>query len=336
MQNLTIRKPDDFHNHLRQGDMMTHLVKETAKVFARTNVMPNTLPPVRNAHDLQKYHEELKEVGTDLKFLMTFKVLPETKPEMIPELKTAGAIAGKLYPLGVTTNSEDGVDDIEALFPTFSAMQEEGLVLCLHGEVPGEHALEREQAFLPTLKTIHKNFPQLRIVLEHVSSKAAVEAVQELAETVAATVTVHHLVLTIDDVQDASGMINHPHHLCMPICKTEKDRKAIQEMIFSGHPKFFLGTDSAPHLKSKKESGHPPAGIYTTPVALPVLAELFESAEKLTLLEDFTSRYGAEFYHLPLNTTDITLRKESWTVPDEMFGVTPFRAGESLNWRVED
>jgi dihydroorotase len=314
---------------------MTSLVNETAIVFARTNVMPNTLPPVRNSEDLIRYHDELKAVGTDLEFLMTFKVMPETSPEMIPALKTAGAVAGKLYPLGVTTNSEDGVADIQALFPTFQAMQEANLVLCLHGEVPGEDELKREEAFLPTLQSIHQNFPQLRIVLEHASSKAAVEAVQSMGESVAATVTIHHLMLTIADVQDSSGNIDHPHHLCMPICKTESDRKALQEVVFNGHHKFFFGSDSAPHLRSKKEAGHPPAGIYTTPVALPLLAELFEEAGKLEKLEAFTSQFGAEFYQLPLNDGQIQLQKETWTVSEEMFGVVPFRAGEQLSWKVD-
>lgn len=313
---------------------MSDLVRETAKVFARSNVMPNTLPPVKNAEDLIKYHEELKAVGTDLEFLMTFKVMPDTSPEVIPELKAAGAVAGKLYPLGVTTHSEDGVADIEALFPTFQAMQEANLVLCLHGEVPGEEALKREEAFLPTLQTLHKNFPKLRIILEHASSKAAVEAVQSMGETVAATVTIHHLTLTIEDVQDALGNINHPHHLCMPICKTEADRKALQEVVLSGHPKFFLGTDSAPHTRKNKEDGHPPAGIYTTPVALPVLAQLFEEAGHLEKLEAFTSQFGAEFYQLPLNEGQLRLKKEAWTVPEEMFGVVPFRAGQQLEWKI--
>lgn len=313
---------------------MPHLVKEVAKTFARTNVMPNTLPPVFNPEDLKKYHEELKAVGTDLEFLMTFKVMPDTTPEMIPALKAAGATAGKLYPLGVTTNSEDGVADIQALFPTFQAMQEHGLVLCLHGEVPGVESLKREEAFMPTLKKIHENFPKLRIVLEHASSKAAVEAVKALGENVVASVTVHHLLITIDDVQDKTGVVDHPHHLCMPICKTEADRQALQEVVLSGHPKFFLGTDSAPHLKTKKESGNPPAGVYTTPVAIPLLAQFFEEAGKLELLEAFVSQYGAEFYQLPLNEEKIELIKENWSVPEEMFGVVPFRAGEQLSWKV--
>jgi dihydroorotase len=331
MQELTIRKPDDFHLHLRQGELMTHLVRETAKVFQRVLVMPNTLPPVTNAAELQKYHEELRSVGADLEFLMTFKLMPNTSPEEIVQLKKAGAIAGKLYPQGVTTHSQDGISDIEALFPVFSAMQEQNLVLCLHGEVPEIEDLKRESAFLPTLKKIHQNFPKLRIVLEHVSTKEAVQTIQELGDTVAATITVHHLLLTTHDVRN--GHFN-PHHFCAPICKSEADREAIVQAAMSGNPKFFFGSDSAPHLHQDKEGEHPKPGIFTTPVALPLLAELFETQGKLDHLEAFTSQFGAEFYQLPLNNSSITLKKESWEVPQEYFGVVPLKSQQSVTWKV--
>jgi len=331
MQEITIRKPDNFHNHLRQGELMPHLVRETAKVFQRTLVMPNTLPPVTNAQELKKYHEELKAVGTNLEFLMTFKLMPNSDPNEIIRLKGAGAIAGKLYPQGVTTHSEDGVSDVEALFPIFSAMQEQNLALCIHGEVPNVADLQRESAFIPTLKKIHHNFPQLRIVLEHVSSKDAVQAVQELGSTVAATITVHHLLLTIQDVRN--GHFN-PHHFCAPICKSEADRETIVQAALSGNPKFFFGSDSAPHPHQDKEGEHPKPGIYTTPVALPLLAELFEQEEKLDHLEAFTSQFGAEFYQLPLNKTPLILRKEHWKVPQEYFNIIPLKAGVDVEWRV--
>lgn len=331
MQELTIRKPDDFHLHLRQGELMTHLVREAAKVFQRVLVMPNTLPPVTNAAELQKYHEELQSVGIDLEFLMTFKLMPDTTPEEIVQLKKAGAIAGKLYPQGVTTHSQDGISDVEALFPVFSTMQEQNLVLCLHGEVPEIEDLKRESAFLPTLKKIHHNFPNLRIVLEHVSTEEAAQMVQELGDAVAATITIHHLLLTTQDVRN--GHFN-PHHFCAPICKTEQDREALIEAAVSGNPKFFFGSDSAPHLHQDKEGEHPKPGIFTTPVALPLLAELFESHGKIDRLEAFTSQFGAEFYQLPLSENSLTLRKESWEVQNEYFGVVPLRSGQTLSWRV--
>lgn len=331
MQEISIRTPDDLHLHLRQGDLMKYLVAETAKVFGRVLVMPNTLPPVTTAETLQQYHRALTAVGTDLQFLMTFKIMREMTPEQIKTLKSAGAVAGKLYPQGVTTHSEDGVTDIEGLFPIFAAMQEESLVLCLHGEVPGVEDLQREQAFLPMLKKIHENFPKLRIVLEHVSSKDAVECVQELGENVGATITVHHLLLTTADVRNGYF---HPHCFCAPICKSENDRKALVQVAISGNPKFFFGSDSAPHPKQDKEGEHPKPGIYTTPVALPLLAEIFAAQGKLEGLEAFTSQFGAEFYQLPLNKGTRTLQKESWKVPHEYFGVVPLKAGESMSWKV--
>ena len=333
MTEFAIIKPDDFHTHLRQGKLMPHLVREAAKVFQRVLVMPNTLPPITSTDVVKKYHDELKDVGTDLEFLMTFRIMPDMVPNTIMELRKAGAIAGKLYPQGVTTNSEDGVLNIDGLFPVFSTMQEQNLVLCLHGEAPEVPDMERESAFFPTLKKIHKNFPKLRIVLEHVSTKEAVECVRELGEKIAATITVHHLYLTTADVRNDHF---NPFHFCAPICKSKKDREALRAAAMSGNPKFFFGSDSAPHLKKDKEGEHPKPGIYTTPVALPMLAELFELNGKLERLENFTSRFGAGFYQLPLNKSSLTMQKKSWIVPDEYFGVVPLKEGESLQWRVKN
>jgi len=310
---------------------MPLLVRETAKVFQRVLVMPNTLPPITTHEDLTRYHKELKAVGTDLEFLMTFKIMPDMSPSDIIALKKFGAIAGKLYPQGVTTNSEDGITNIEALFSLFSPMQELDLVLCLHGESPEVPDLQRERVFLPMLKKIHQNFPKLRIVLEHVSSKEGVECIKELGEMVAATITVHHLLLTTADVRNGYF---HAHNFCAPICKSEHDREALIEAAVSGNPKFFFGSDSAPHLKKDKEGEHAKPGIFTTPVALPLLAQIFEEQGKLERLEAFTSQFGAEFYRLPLNKGSITLRKESWKVPEEYFGVVPLKAGEVIAWRV--
>ena len=331
MNDIVIRKPDDFHLHLRQGELMKNLVKETSKSFQRVLVMPNTLPPITSAEGLNKYRQELNAVSTDLQFLMTFKVMPRMSPSEIAGLKQAGAIAGKLYPQGVTTNAEDGITDVKALFPIFSAMQELDLVLCLHGEVPEVPDLLREQAFLPTLKSIQKNFPKLRIVFEHVSSKAGVELVQNLGNTVAATITVHHLLLTTADVRNGYF---HPHNFCAPICKSEKDRKALIEAATSNNPKFFFGSDSAPHTEKDKQGEHPKPGIFTTPVALPLLAQIFEEQGKLDRLEAFTSQFGAEFYRLQLNNGSITLKKESWQVPEKYFGVVPLVASQNIPWTL--
>ncbi len=323
---LTIIKPDDFHLHLRQGELMKDLVREAAKSFARVLVMPNLTPPVVSPDEVQNYESDLKAVGTDLQFLMTFKITEKTLPRMIPDLKKAGAVAGKLYPAGVTTNAEDGVADLEMAFPVFAAMQESELVLCLHGEMPGSDEMRAEEDFMPMLRKIHRNFPRLRITLEHVSSKAGVEAVLSLPATVAATITVHHPLLTAEKVK------GNPNLYCKPVCKTESDRKAVMEAMVSGNPKFFFGSDSAPHLKTKKEGDHPASGIYSTPVALPLLAEIFEKNNCRDRLETFTSHFGADFYQLPRNTKKITLRKEHWVVQEEQFGVVPFEEGKRMYW----
>lgn len=331
MTELSIIRPDDFHTHLRQGELMVDLVKETAKSFGRVLAMPNLIPPVITPEDVQKYHKKLKAVGTDLDFVMTFKIMPGLDPSSVSALKEAGAMAGKFYPVGVTTHSEDGVANIESSYEVFQAMQENDMVLCLHGEVPGVEDLQREEAFLPHLKKIYENFPKLRIVLEHTSTKAAVEMVESLGDRVSATLTVHHLLLTTSDVRNGEF---HPHHFCAPICKSDLDRKALVQAALSDNPKFFLGTDSAPHPKENKEGEHPKPGVYTTPVALPLLAQLFEENEKLDHLENFISAFGANFYQLPKNSDKITLKKEEWTVPADYSGVVPLSAGQTLSWKI--
>ncbi|MDP3975749.1 MAG: dihydroorotase [bacterium] len=334
MTELTITKPDDFHLHLRQGDLMKQLVPLTAESFARALVMPNLQPPVVSASDLKSYQKDLAAVGSDLQLLMTFKLMPSTTPQMVAELRQAGAVAGKLYPQGVSVNSEDGVTDVEALYSVFDAMQEQNLVLCIHGEMPGVGEMEAETAFLPTLQALHTNFPRLRIVLEHVSTRAGVEMIKSLSATVGATVTVHHLLLTIDDVRHDHHI--NPHHYCRPVCKSEVDRKILLETVLSGHPQFFFGSDSAPHLKATKEvsTGEPSRGVFSTPVALPLLAQLFEEYDQLSRLEAFVAQLGADFYQLPKNKDSITLQRSPWTVPQEYFGVVPLWAGKTLEWKI--
>lgn len=312
---------------------MKQLVKETAKSFARVLVMPNTLPPVTTKEGVLDYRHDLEKIGTDLQFLMTFKIIGSTLPRMIPDLKKAGAVAGKFYPAGVTTHSEDGIIDIAAAFPVFAAMQESELVLSIHGEMPGSDSKTAEQDFLTWLIKIQQNFPRLHIVLEHVSSKQGIEAVLSLPSTVAATLTVHHALLNNEIIRNPDGSIN-PYLYCKPICKTEEDRKAIVAAMVSGNPRFFLGTDSAPHPKAKKEGEHPAAGIYSLPVALPLLAEIFEKHSCLDRLEAFTSKFGAEFYQVLRNVKKITLKKKSWIVLEEQFHIIPFQCGKKLNWTL--
>lgn len=312
--------------------------------------MPNTVPPVTTPDDLRRYREEiLAEVPDDrsLEPLMTFKVVPTLDPGDVAALAGAGAIGGKLYPQGVTTNSADGVSEVEPLYPVFEAMEANDLVLEIHAEEPGVFSLDREEAYLPRIERIVSRFPRLRVVIEHVSSAAVIEALASLPETVAATVTVHHLLLTLDDVV---GDELRPHHFCKPIAKRERDRDAVRDAVFSGNRRVFFGSDSAPHPREAKEAACGCAGIYTAPVAIPLLAALFEEAGlPLTEadggpgtgrpgpnLESFVSRFGADFYRLPLNDGTIRIVESPWVVPDLCDGVVPFYAGERLDYALDD
>lgn len=334
MQKLRIRKIDDMHVHLRQGDLLKSVLEHTARQCARALVMPNTMPPVLNAQDLVNYRRSILELckGADFEPLMTFKITPSTTPEEVVALKEAGAVAGKLYPDGVTTNSQGGVTDFKALYPVYEAMQNASLVLCLHGEMPGAFSLDRESLFLSVLKDIAHAFPKLKIVLEHATTADAVACVRSLPDNVAASLTAHHLYLTLDDV---IGDRLNPHAFCKPVAKRPSDREALVEAALSGESKFFLGSDSAPHMIADKECACGAAGVYTAPVLLPVLCELFESLGGLDKLEAFTSVHGARFYGLPLTSKTIELEVNPWTVDDAYGGVKPFFAGKELRWQVK-
>ena len=331
---LEIRMPDDFHVHFRQGMMLKGVVNHTASQFKRAMVMPNTEPPIRNGEDVKRYHQEILD-GIDPQYqgfepLMTFKITPATTVEDVKSV--AGlVVAGKLYPDGVTTNSHGGVTDFQAIYPVFEAMQEHGIVLSLHGEKPGEFCLDREERFLATLVQLVQDFPSLKIVLEHASTKAAIDLVEKLPDTVAATITLHHLQLTLDDVV---GTLNHPHYFCKPIPKRYEDRDALLRAAFSGNPKFFFGSDSAPHLKERKECSEGCAGVFTAPVTMSSLLTLFMEHEQLDRLEDFVSVFGAKFYGVGLNEEKIQLVQEDWKVPDGYSGIVPYKAGETLSWKV--
>jgi dihydroorotase len=329
-----LRMPDDFHVHFRQGEMLKGVVNHTASQFKRAMVMPNTEPPIRNGEDVRNYYQEILD-GIDPQYqgfepLMTFKITPQTTVEDVQSV--AGlVVAGKLYPDGVTTNSQGGVTDFHALYPVFQAMQENGIVLSLHGEKPGEFCLDREVKFLTTLTQLVQDFPNLKIVLEHVSTKAAVDSVAELPANVSATITLHHMELTLDDV---IGSFLHPHHFCKPIPKRYEDRDAVLQAALSGNPKFFFGSDSAPHLKEKKECSDGCAGVFTAPVTLPSLVSIFLKHDKMDYLENFISVFGANFYGLDLNEEMIQINQEEWKVPSSYSGIVPYKAGEVLSWKV--
>lgn len=339
---LSLPKPFDMHVHLRQDDLLRRMAPWTARYFAKALVMPNLTPPVCTANAVALYRQEIiVAVGSASGFepLMTFKILPDTNPSTLEGLQRAGAVAGKVYPKGLTTNAEDGVEDYFALYPVFSMMQKLGLVLCLHGEKPGAgiEGFDRERAFLRTLFYLARTFPTLRIVMEHLTTAAAVEGVLQLPGTVAATITVHHLLLTHDDV---GGDRMRPHHYCKPVAKRVTDRDALVEAAISGCPKFFFGSDSAPHPRHRKECSECCAGIFTAPVALPLLAEIFERQNALDRLQLFVHDNALRFYGLsealrPDRPT-LTLVRQPRVVPEEIDDVVPFYAGQQLSWSVAD
>ena len=339
---LTLRRPDDWHVHLRDGAAMAAVVRATARVFGRAIVMPNLRPPVTTTPLALAYRDRiLAALPANARFepLLTIYLTDRTSAAEIAAAKASGFVhAAKYYPAGATTNSDSGVTAIERAYPAFEAMQEHGLVLSLHGEVtdPAVDVFDRERVFVERhLARIVREFPALRIVLEHVTTREAAAFVAAAPANVAATITPQHL-LWSRNALFAGGL--RPHLYCMPVLKREAHREALVKAAISGSPKFFLGTDSAPHSRQAKESACCGAGCYSAPLALPLYAEAFENAGALDRLEGFASHFGADFYGLPRNADTITLVRESWTVPaDYPFGtdaLVPLRAGETVRWQV--
>ena len=329
-RSITIRAPDDMHVHLRQKPALAEYARRVSSIFARAVVMPNLVPPISTPETLNSYRQEILKAAPGFEPLMTFKLLPGMTAETVTALKGAGAVAGKYYPEGVTTNSEDGIRDTGELYPVLEAMEEAGLVLCMHGEEPGAPVLDRERAFLPQLEEMTARFPRLRMVFEHVSTADGVALVENLPENIAATVTVHHLLFTLEDMM-ASGL--DPHLYCKPIVKTENDRREIGRVVLEKNRKFFFGSDSAPHPVAAKTTAPAAAGVYSAPVAMPLLIDFFHSRDALDRLEDFTSRFGPEFYDLPLNREKSTWINEDWEVPGIIDGAVPLWAGKKLLWK---
>ena len=345
MKTITLPRFNDMHVHFRLGQMLKNVAPVTARYCSRAVVMPNTLPrPILNADNVIWYRDEinraLEDAGVGLGHFtpyMTIKIRDDTTPKMIHSAVYAGgAIAGKVYPKGVTTNSDDGLTSFQNISKTLSKMEDSGMVLLLHGELDLERTIQSkwEAAFLPKLEWLSANFPDLKIVLEHVSSADAVRAVLDLPDNVAATITAHHLVLTENDVIGAKV---RPHNACRPMPKGFTDRDLLLEMAISGNPKFFLGSDSAPHHRRDKECSEGACGIYTAPILPSILAEIFEEHGALEKLEGFTSRHGAVFYDLanevfPEET--FTLVEDPWMVPDEVDGIVPFMAGRTMKYKL--
>jgi dihydroorotase len=341
MQKLTITRPDDWHLHLRDGAALQAVLPHTVRQFARAIVMPNLKPPVRSVADAAAYRDRIIAAipaGQQFEPLMTLYLTDNTRPEEIIAAKASQFIkAVKYYPAGATTNSDLGVTDIRRCDRVFEAMQQVDLPLLLHGEVTDGaiDVFDREKVFIEQhLIPLKERFPQLRVVLEHITTADAVQFVLS-APNVAATITPQHLLFS-RNILFKGGI--RPHFYCLPILKREEHRLAILQAATSGNPKFFLGTDSAPHSRDRKENSCGCAGCYSALHAMELYAEAFESVEALDQLEAFASFYGPDFYQLPRNTEQITLTKTTWRIPDELpfpeSGLVPLRSGEEITWQL--
>jgi len=339
---LTITRPDDWHLHLRDGEVLQHVVPATANQMGRAIVMPNLRPPVTNAEQALAYRERIlahRPADSNFEPLMTLYLTDNTSPEIIAEAAATGVVkAVKLYPAGATTNSDSGVTDLGKLDAVCDALNEAGMPLLIHGEVTHNHVdiFDREKQFLDEiLAPLAAKHSSMKMVVEHITTKDAAEFVASQGENVGATITVQHLAYNRNHML-VGGI--RPHLFCLPILKRNVHQQALQDAVVSGSSKFFLGTDSAPHAKGAKESACGCAGCYSAYAAIELYAEIFEDLGVLDKLEGFASHHGADFYGLPRNSDRVTLEKQEWQVPDEMpFGsdiIVPIRAGETLRWKL--
>ncbi|KAI9199238.1 uncharacterized protein BJ171DRAFT_462586 [Polychytrium aggregatum] len=343
---LSVPLADDFHTHLRQGALMravTPLLKPSGVGLAY--VMPNLKPPISNTEQALAYKAELEALAPGVEFMMTLYLGPELTPDEIHKAAKAGVAGVKSYPRGVTTNSDSGIESYTTYYPVFKAMEENNMVLNLHGEIPSDPnndvcVMNAEERFLTHLKELHRDFPKLKIVLEHATTKAAVEVVESLGETVGCTITLHHLTLVVDD------WAGQCHHFCKPVAKFPHDREALRRVIKSGHPRFFLGTDSAPHPRHLKEGPSAAAGVFTGPHVLPYLAHILESFGALDQLRHFACENGRRFYGVAQASSEsvAVLVREPFTIAKEIHftddegqerALVPFMAGKTLNWRLQ-
>ena len=339
---LKLTRPDDWHLHLRDEALMQSVLPDTARQFARAIIMPNLRPPVTTTAQAAAYRERIvAAIPTDMSFepLMTLYLTDNTSAEEIRRARQSGFVHGvKYYPAGATTNSDAGVTNMRKAYPALEEMQRCGMPLLVHGEVtdPAVDVFDREAVFIErVLQPLLRDMPKLRVVFEHITTSDAVQYVKSAPDNIAATLTVHHLLYN-RNAMFAGGM--RPHYYCLPVLKRETHRKALVEAAISGNPKFFLGTDSAPHTQHAKENACGCAGIYSAHTAIELYAEAFEQAGALGKLEGFASFYGADFYGLPRNTSTITLRRENTQVPATLeFGehrLVPLCAGETVKWKL--
>ncbi|PKG78741.1 dihydroorotase [Shewanella sp. Actino-trap-3] len=343
MTQITLTTPDDWHLHFRDGDMLGETVPATARLFQRAIAMPNLVPPVTTAAMAVAYRDRIlaaRPIGSDFQPLMTLFLTNNTSAQDIIDAKAAGVVAGKLYPAGATTNSDAAVKALDELFPIFEVMAEQGMLLLVHGEVTEAHIdiFDREKLFIDRyLSRIVESIPSLKVVFEHITTKEAAEFVAAASTNVAATITPQHLLLNRNDLL-VGGV--RPHNFCLPVLKRNIHQQALQAAVATGSSKFFLGTDSAPHEKHRKESACGCAGCYSAWSALELYAQVFDNLGVIDKLEGFASLHGADFYGLPRNTGTVTLVKQEWVVPEEIIlpngnPIVPFFAGQKVNWKVK-
>ena len=342
MDRLTLKRPDDWHLHLRDGPAMAAVLAHAARQFARAIVMPNLKPPVRTTYQALDYRERILAAlpeGAAFEPLMTLYLTDDTPPEEVTRARLSGRVHGvKLYPAGATTHSDAGVTRLSRCWHTLEKMEELGLPLLIHGEStdPAVDVFDREKVFIEeVLGPVVERFSNLKVVLEHITTREAAQYVEVTGPNVAATITAHHLLMNRNAL--FMGGIR-PHHYCLPVLKREEHREALVAAATSANPKFFLGTDSAPHPRRDKEAACGCAGVYTGHAALELYAVAFEEAGALDKLEGFASLFGPRFYGLPVNQATVTLAREEWTVPQrlELGGeeLVPLRAGEKLPWKL--
>ena len=342
INSLTITRPDDWHLHLRDAEVLASVLPHTAKQFARAIVMPNLKPPVTTTAQALAYRERILAAlpdGMQFEPLMTLYLTNNTTPDEIRRAKASGLIhAVKLYPAGATTNSDAGVTDLRLCYPTLEAMQECGMPFLVHGEVtdPSIDLFDREAVFIErVMQPLRADMPELKVVFEHITTSQAADYVRTASGPIAATITAHHLLYNRNDI--FKGGIR-PHYYCLPVLKRETHRQALVAAAISGSPRFFLGTDSAPHAKGAKEAACGCAGCYTALHAMELYAQAFDQAGALDKLNDFASVFGPAFYQLPVNSGTLTLERTSWTMPAELAlaneTVVPLNAGETLQWKV--
>ena len=342
MTELHLTTPDDWHLHLRDGALLDETVPATARAFARAIVMPNLVPPVLDAEVAMAYRQRIeaaRPAGSDFIPLMTLYLTDHTTAEMIRAAHAAGVVAVKLYPAGATTHSDLAVTSLDRLEPVFEALTELQMPLLIHGEVTDEQVdiFDRERVFIERhLVPMVSRFPHLKVVMEHITTAQAVEFVLSASDRVAATITPQHLLMNRNHLL-VGGI--RPHNYCLPVLKRRRHQEALQQVAISGNPKFFLGTDSAPHLQGRKESPCGCAGCYSAPAALELYAEIFEQLGALDKLEAFASHFGADFYGLPRNRGSVTLKREPWQVLERVQladgqTLVPYWAGQTLNWRL--